>query len=120
MKHLQLFESFNNREAVYDTIKISYEGNPDSLFLVYYTGYDDFISHDIVATVKSKEEGTEKFEEAVLSNSILNGANVFKYDEVLNMYEPYDKLLQGRGNLDKWLSKENKMLNPFGFKVSLT
>jgi len=120
MKHLQLFESFNNKEAIYDTIKISYEGDPASLFLIYYTGYDDFLSHDIVDTVESEEEGTRKFEEDAKTNTILNGGNVYKYKDVLKMYEPYDQLLQGRSNLDKWLEKENKMLNPFGFKIELS
>lgn len=117
MKHLRLFENFNNKDVEYDTIKISYNGNVDNLFLVYYTGYDDFLSHDIVDIVKSEKEGARKFEEDAKTNSILNGANVYNYTDVLNMYKPYDKLLQGRENLDKWIKKENNMLNQFGFQV---
>ena len=117
MKHLQLFESFHDNEAEYSTIKISYNGDVDNLFLVYYTGYDNFLSHNIVGEVESLEEGTEKFEEEAKTNSILNGGNVYDYKEVLKMYEPYDKLLQDKEGLDKWIEKENEMLSPFGFKV---
>jgi hypothetical protein len=117
MGRLLLFESFSNKEVVYDNIKISYEGDSDSLFLIYYTGYDDFLSHDIVAKVESIDDGVKKFEEDAKTNSILNGANVFKYDEVLRMYEPYDQILNNKDNLDKWIEKENKMLNPFGFNI---
>lgn len=116
MRYL-LFENFSNKTVEYDTIKISYEGDPDSLFLIYYTGYDDFLSHDIVDIVESKEKGIEKFEEDAKLNSVLNGANVFKWDEVLKMYKPYDQILKKKDNIDKWLEKENKMLKPYGFKV---
>jgi len=33
------------------------------------------------------------------------------------MYEPYDQILNNKDNLDKWIEKENKMLNPFGFNI---
>ena len=109
MKHLQLFEGFSNKEVVYDNIKISYEGNPDNLFLIYYTGYDEFLSHEIISVVESNDDGVKKFEEDAKKNLILCGANVFNYDEVLKMYKPYDQILNHTDDLNTWIEKENKM-----------
>lgn len=117
MKHIQLFEDFDNKEILYNTIKISYEGNPDSLFLIYYTGYDDFLSHDIIDIVESEKDGIKRFEEDAKTNSILNGGNIYNWKEILQMYKPYDKILTDKDNIEMWIKKENKMLNPFGFTV---
>jgi hypothetical protein len=128
---LESFQSFVNKikkfnesvndflemEMKFNRIKISYTGDPESLYLIIYDGYDDFLSHDIYYKVKDKKEGRKLFKEEKEKSSIINGGNIYTYKEVFNMYKDIDKILKGQDTLDKWIIKENNMLNKFDFKV---
>ena len=119
MKHIKKFnESINNQfEKPFNKIKISYTGDSKSLYLIIYTGYDDFLSHDIYYKVKNEKEGIALFRKEEKKSPITNGANIYSYKEVFNMYKDIDDSLKHISDLDEWIKKENIMLNKFDFKL---
>jgi len=120
MKHIKKFNETlenNSFEKEYNRIGIKYNGDPKSLYLIIYTGYDDFLSHDIYHRVDTKKEGAKLYKKEEKKSSIINGGNVYNYKEVFDMYKWIDGVLNNNKNISEWIEKENKMLNKFGFEV---
>jgi hypothetical protein len=120
-KHIKSFnehqENLEFFEKTLSRIKIKYKGDPKSLYLIIYTGYDDFLSHNIYYKVDTKKEGIKLYKKEEKKSAIVNGYNIYNYKEVFDMYKNIDNILKKFNNISEWVKRENNMLNKFGFEV---
>lgn len=116
--------SKNNQEIPkikkHKNISIEFYGQETKdFFVIVFTSYDEFLSHRIYDKAKTKKEGIKKAKSIFKEKPLANGANIYLFQEVFNMYKWFDNVLDGftEDGLQTWIEKENEMLNKFEFRV---